>query len=219
MRLIHLESSSFGRYSGFDGFYTDTAITIYKSMVASRWRLTRNRYGRALYDRLAARGIRASLLIEYRRAAAAVALEPPDGVRIEERRPETLDDQFRNATALPATDVVLVARSAGERVGSTLLTFDRSLDVPELGSEYEPAGVYIWKVYVAEAARGQGIGSALVRAAVRATAEREIEEVVALVARDNLPSKKAFAGAGFGPVVEHQFVTALGQEFRRTVPQ
>jgi ribosomal protein S18 acetylase RimI-like enzyme len=180
------------------------------------WRLTRNRYSRALYEWLAERGLRVSVLLEYRRPAEALSVDEPGAVEIREQHPDSIAE-YRDETALSHSDLVLGAYRDGERVGSLLVGLDRSIPVAPLERRFDPAGGYLWRLWVDAPARGRGIGTALVRAGVGATAERDLANAVALVARDNLPSRRAFAASGFEPPIEHRYLSVAGWTRSRTV--
>ncbi|MFB6297075.1 MAG: GNAT family N-acetyltransferase [Salinirussus sp.] len=186
-------------------------------MSSRLWRLTRNRYGRELYDALDAAGVKASLMIEYRRRVSEPEEPAIDGVAFRIRDPGALGSDFRDAGALDRADAVVCARAGGDRVGSLLLTVDREVHVDVLDRPFDPRGVYVWRVYVDPDHRRRGIGTGLIRAGLGVAARRGTDAASALVARDNLPSKRAFERVGFRPARELQYLSVFGAAWRRTV--
>jgi ribosomal protein S18 acetylase RimI-like enzyme len=186
-------------------------------MSGGLWRLTRNRYGRRLYETLDAAGLTASLMVEYRRPAADPPAPDAAGVGFETRDPGDLDESFRDAKNLPETDLVVCATRDGERVGSLLLTLG-SVHVDVLDREFDPRGVYVWRVWVEPDHRGQGIGTGLVAAGVAAAADHA-DAASALVARDNVPSKRAFESVGFRPTRELWYLGVGPLSYRRERPR
>ncbi len=170
------------------------------------WRLTRNRYARGLYERLDDAGFVLASLDRFVRGAEdarrGTSTDSPDCTAVDAVR-------FRRAGAdgglLPALaddplapeDLVLTAERDGETIGYCVLS-DRPAYVPELHRRLEFPGGYVWRVYVDPAERGQGVGTSLVDESVRVAAEHfDAPSVSALVAPDNLPSRRAFESVGF----------------------
>jgi len=167
------------------------------------WRVSRHPVVRWIYERLDRAGI---VLAQLDRFERSTATSPPDGPALPDaieltrttpadRLPATL-----NAAPVAPEDRLLLARRADTTVGWCLLSA-RPVYVPELHRRLSFDGAYLWRLYVTPNERGQGIGSALVMRAIQeaATALNETQ-ISALVAPDNLPSRRAFANAGFTPI-------------------
>lgn len=166
------------------------------------WRLTRSGPARTVYDRLTAAGVTFARLDRFVRPTASTERDPRlpesiDGVERDRARdgvPPALD-----AEPMGPEDLVLRARRDDRTVGYCLLS-DRPIYVPELGRRLAFPGAYLWRVFVVPDERGRGIGTALVESAVDAADEVfDAESISALVAPDNVPSRRAFASAGFSP--------------------
>jgi len=181
------------------------------------WRLTRNRYGRTVYEALKRAGLQAAKMDEYvHEGPPPVARDLPADVRLVERAGDALGDLRDGVASLDgphdvvaeaAADdylVVAVADAAGGRgpgrpVGYVLAS-DRRVYVTELGVERRFDGSYVWRLYVAPEYRRRGVATALVARTVRTAAERfGCERRVALVAADNRPSQWVFEANGFEP--------------------
>lgn len=180
------------------------------------WRVTRHERVREVYDRLAAAGVFFAQLERFERDTAV----PPSRSGVADValsvRPaaETLPAHLEDAPVSP-DDRVVLARRGGDVVGCCCLS-DRPVYVPELRRRLRFDGAYLWRLYVEPQCRGHGIGSAIVARAVRASAaEFDVGRLVALVAPDNLPSRKAFRGLGFRPTERFTSAGALGREFHR----
>lgn len=181
------------------------------------WRLTRNPVAVYLYDRLTAAGVRLGRLDRYVRSTGVVD-DPLDPDVVEEIRVR------RAAAGVPAAladdpvdpaDRILSARLEGRRVGYCVLS-DRPVTVPALDRELTFPGAYVWRVYVEPAERGRGIGTALVAAAVSAgSTEFGADTVSALIAPDNVPSRRAFHSMGFERRKRYATVGVRGWTWRR----
>lgn len=167
------------------------------------WRLTRNRYGRAAYDALAAVGVTATKMYLYRTEVdeELSRCDPPDGLAVDicARDPASLDPSTYADFADPEPEDVAVVAERGDRiVGYLFLTADRPKRVEPLAATFEFPGAYVWRVFVAPERRGEGIATALVGRALR-VARREwgVDTACALVALDNRPSQWVFENNGF----------------------
>jgi len=188
------------------------------------WRVTRHRRVRALYDRLADAGVVLAQLDRFERAttpAAGPPTETPTGVDLGVQRAGDSDadvpDRLAAAPLAPA-DRLVFAWSDGERIGWCVLS-DRSVFVPELQRRHRFDGAYLWRLYVRPSARGRGVGTAVITRAVRAAAEGlERKRLVALVAPDNVPSRRAFAGLGFEPTERFTTAGCRGRSVHRRRP-
>lgn len=180
------------------------------------WRLTRNEYGRLLYETLADLGIKVAKLDQYARDLSVVPEpEPPVGVAIDCRRAGELDRSETDAFVEPAPiDRVVTARVDGTLVGYCFLSQNRPVYVEALDSERLFDGAYVWRVFVDPDHRGQGIATALVGRALHEAASRGADRVDALVAVDNLPSKRVFAANGFEPERRVSYYRLFGLEHR-----
>jgi RimJ/RimL family protein N-acetyltransferase len=110
---------------------------------------------------------------------------------------------------------VVLARRNGATVGCCCLS-DRPVYVPELQRRLDFDGAYLWRLYVDPEMRGRGVWSAIVARAVRASAGAfDADRTVALVAPDNLPSRKAFRNVGFRATERFTSGGVRGREFHR----
>ena len=185
--------------------------------MASLWKLTRNPYTKRVHETLDAVGLTLSVLQVYTRSLDSPADPMTDAVRLRYHDPEALADSFRDADAVDRADRVVAAYADGARVGSVLVTAGEPVYVDALHREFDPDGAYIWRLYVAPTARGEGLGRLLVRAALWAATETNgpMDRATALVAPDNVPSRSVFEAVGFEAERELRYVRALGRE-RRT---
>lgn len=166
------------------------------------WRLTRNPVAKGLYDRLADAGVRFARLDRYEREAT---LEAGDLVRartvdeIRVRRARRGIPDALAADPLAPDDFVLTAVRDDRIIGYCCLG-NRPVFVPELERRVAFPGAYVWRVYVDPGERGRGVGTSIVAHAVHvAGTTLAAPTVSALVAPDNVPSRRAFARLGFEP--------------------
>jgi ribosomal protein S18 acetylase RimI-like enzyme len=75
-------------------------------------------------------------------------------------------------------------------------------------------GAYLWHLYVDPEDRGRGLGSALLARALSFAAEDRVDAAYALVAKDNVPSQRAFEARGFEVVDEVAYYRAFAWERR-----
>jgi GNAT superfamily N-acetyltransferase len=181
------------------------------------WRLTRNRYGRRLYEGLAAAGLRAAVLVEFRRSTEGVDPPAVDGLRFE-RTPPGAATAYQAAGDRERADEAVRAVADGGPVGSLLLTYGPA-EVDALERRFDPRGAYVWRVYVDREHRGRGIGTGLVRAGLRTARGAGEAAASALIARDNVPSKRAFGTLGFEPTRELWYLCLFGATWRRERPR
>jgi len=185
------------------------------------WRLTRHERVRALYDRLSSAGVFLARLDRFERpttGAAGTLPGPPDDVTTSVvGAAEWVPDRLECAPLAPG-DRLVVAAAAGEPVGWCCLS-DRPVYVPELHRRLRFEGAYLWRLYVVPDERDRGVGTAVVARAVRAAAERPgTDRIVALVAPDNVPSRKAFDALGFRPTQRFTSAGCFGTEYHRRAP-
>lgn len=183
---------------------------------ARLWRITRSGAVRSLYERLEAAGVVFAQLDHFRRPTALKpAWSMTDGPTIEVRPVvDGLPPKLAGAPVAPS-DTVVVAERAGSPVGWCLLS-DRPVYVPELDRRLRFPGSYLWRLYVIESERGRGVGSALIARSIAYAGENSDSQTLsALVAPDNLPSRKAFRGFGFEPTERYTSVGLAGRTYHR----
>lgn len=170
------------------------------------WRLSRHELVRQAYQHLDDAGIFFAQLDRFERStarveeSAAATLETTtlEVVAATDRCPEQLSD-----TPLAPADRIVLARRAGETVGWCCLS-DRPVCVPELHRRVTFPGSYLWRLYVRPAERGRGIGTAIIRRAIEYSRTTfDVGTMTALVAPDNIPSRKAFRALGFTPTTRY----------------
>lgn len=186
------------------------------------WRYTRSEPVRAVYDWLADRGTYVAQLDRYERPAdgssreAAVDAPVPLDIAtasVSDRCPDRLSGE-----PIAPRDRVLLGRLDGDLVGHCCLS-RRPVYVPALERRLDPPGVYCWDLYVRPAARNRGVGTALIAAAARWARERsDAERLSALVAPDNVPSRRAFEAMGFRPTRRHTALGLTGRNWFRSRP-
>lgn len=171
------------------------------------WRLTRNRYGRACYDRLQAMGVTATAMTEYvaalsetpaRRVESSLTIESCDGERVGPLDAPT--DELADG------EVVLGAFDGGVAVGYLFYSVDATHHINPLERELSFEGAYLRRVYVAPDHRQRGVASALVAAACERARRQGVDRATALVARDNVPSRALFESHGFEGVHDRRYV-------------
>ncbi|RJT03145.1 GNAT family N-acetyltransferase [Halococcus sp. IIIV-5B] len=185
------------------------------------WQLTRNRHARRLYERLAELGVTVATLDVYvHDHPDEISDATPDAVTVETY---TRDDLVRGdlATADPAfddlvgTDRAVVAHEDGVVAGFLFVSGDREVAVPALDASISYDGAYIWNVYVDPAFRRRGVATALIRRGLAtAGAVFGASTVLALVAPDNYPSRRAFESNGFEPRQTISYLRLFGFETR-----
>ena len=185
------------------------------------WRVTRHERVRALHDRLAEAGVLLAQLDRFARetgGAVGTPVDPPADVGVRVRRAaDGLPAALADAPVAPG-DRLVVARWGGDRVGYCVLS-DRPVYVPALRRRVRFEGAYLWRLFVESSARGRGIGTALIGEAL--TAAREAfgrDRLTALIAPDNLPSRRAFGRLGFRPVDRFTTVGIRGWRLDRRRP-
>ncbi len=174
------------------------------------WRLTRHPSARRLYEHLESAGVTFAQLDAFEREAVAPVAgtpDPPDGVVFSASTVAAgVPDHLEGEPIAPG-DYVVRAKRGDATVGVCCLS-DRPVYVPELRRRISFDGVYLWRLYVDPTERGQGIGTAIVGEAIEVTATTiGADRLVALVAPDNLPSRRAFRTFDFCPT---ERFTSLG---------
>lgn len=178
------------------------------------WRVTRQPAVRRLYDALERAGLILAQLDRFERGAISPPETPamPEDLNLTVSAatngvPESLGDD-----PIAPEDRIIRAEQSGRTVGRCCLS-DRPVYVPELRRRFAFDGTYLWRLYVDPSQRRRGIGTALITKAVAITArETDHDLIVALVALDNLPSRKGFRALDFEPTVRY---TTVGWGRRR----
>lgn len=191
-----------------------------------RWRLTRNRYARGVYETLQRAGVTATRMTEYAADVAAVPAPEGDleGIRVETGPVEGfLDRGYDLDFSLPVDpypdEHAAVAVADGEAVGRALVSAGHPVTVEPLERELAFAGGYVRRVFVAPPARNRGVAGELLRAVVATAATTlDVDRAVALVAADNRPSQWLFEGQGFAPVRVHTYARVGPVDTYRTRP-
>lgn len=183
------------------------------------WRVTRHDTVKRLYQRLRAPGVFVAQLDRLNRSTAGLdhaASDVPAGVKIEVHPASgsALSDlDGLDVAPIAPSDRIVVARRDGTPVGWCCLS-DRPMYVSELQRRLRFSGAYLWRLYVRSGERGRGIGSAIIREAVsQARIGMDAKTISALVAPDNLPSRKAFHALGFTPIDRYTSAGCLGREW------
>jgi len=182
------------------------------------WRLTRHPMMRWLYDAIERRGLFLAQLDRFQRLIAddLSTPDPPAGVRISTTlATDGVPDQLVEAPLAP-DDVIVRAHCDGKVIGSCCLSH-RPVYVPELHRRLDFDGTYLWKLRVAPAERGHGVGSAIIGRAIEISAATAAK-IQALVAPDNLPSRRAFGGCGFNAVERFSSVGVGRHQWHRRQP-
>ncbi|WP_277542760.1 GNAT family N-acetyltransferase [Haloarcula laminariae] len=171
------------------------------------WRLTRNRYGRACYDRLQAMGVTATVMTEY---VAALSGEPgaADGgsPTVEACDPDRVTPLDAPTDDLVDGETVLAAFDGATPLGYLFYSVDATHHIHPLERDLEFEGAYLRRVYVAPEHRQRGVASALVAAACERARQQDARRATALVARDNVPSRALFEAHGFEAVRDRRYV-------------
>ncbi|GCF13932.1 hypothetical protein Harman_18670 [Haloarcula mannanilytica] len=162
------------------------------------WRLTRNRYGRTVYDTLARAGVTATWMYEYTRSLAEQIPASTDSpVSIERCDPARVASLDPPADDLVAGEDVFAAVVDGEPVGYLFCSVGATHHIAPLDRRLSFDGAYIRRVFVDPDCRNRGVATAMVAAACRHVADDGAAEATALVALDNRPSRALFERLGF----------------------
>jgi len=181
------------------------------------WRLVRNPYGRAVYERLQDAGVTATLMTEYRlRLPAPTPARPDTGVTTDVVAPDRVEAIGAPTADLRPGEVVLAALDEEHPVGYLFCSLDATHVIGPLEREYTFDGAYLRRVFVAPDHRQRGAATALVSAACEWAQERDAGTVTALVARDNVPSRRLFEHGGFGAERSHLYIRMGPFSVRRT---
>ncbi|WP_284008333.1 GNAT family N-acetyltransferase [Haloarcula pelagica] len=171
------------------------------------WRLTRNRYGRAVYDALADRGVTATSMIEYVAELGDETQIPDEGRFTVERTPPERVDPLDAPTAELLADESVVAAFDGETpLGYLFCSVDATHEIHPLERRVQFDGAYVRRVYVDPSHRNRGVATRLVADALARASDRGAERATALVAVDNRPSRALFERHGFAPRQKRRYV-------------
>ncbi|WP_424001312.1 GNAT family N-acetyltransferase [Haloarcula salina] len=163
------------------------------------WRLTRNRYGRAVYDALARAGVTATWMYEYVRPLDAPMERPePTAFTVEVCAPPRVASLDPPVGELRDGEAVVGAFDGDTPLGYLFCSVDASHDIAPLDRTLSFDGAYLRRVFVDPASRNRGVATALVAHACRHAADIGAADATALVALDNRPSRALFEGLGFG---------------------
>lgn len=180
------------------------------------WRLTRNRYGRALYEWFDDRGVTATAMYEYHRdLEASLPERNPDATIRPLEVGAFTPPAWMDADRLEDADLVVGALRDGEIVGAVFVGLDCRTYVEAIRASVAHEGAYVWRLYVAPDHRGRGLASGLLAGALELARDRDAPEAVALVALDNRPSRRTFESLGFEAHRVHVYGAAFGRELRR----
>ncbi|MEF8819808.1 MAG: GNAT family N-acetyltransferase [Haloferacaceae archaeon] len=180
------------------------------------WRLVRNPHTRRVYEALKRAGVTATRMYEYVAEGTPEARDPPPGVGVavhDPGDPATLD--HAHAAERRPDEYAVVARVDGAPVGHLFASVDATHRIDPLERSLDVDGAYVRRVWVGPSCRGEGVASALLARALRATAA---DRTTALVAVDNRASRRLFAGTGFVARRAHTYVRLGPVALRRTTP-
>ncbi|MFU1780909.1 GNAT family N-acetyltransferase [Haloarcula japonica] len=162
------------------------------------WRLTRNRYGRTVYDALARAGVTATWMYEYTRPLAEPIPDPTDtAVAVERCSPGRIASLDPPVEDLVAGEDVVAAVADDEPVGYLFCSVGATHRIAPLHRRLSFDGAYLRRVFVDPDYRNRGVATAMVAAACRRAADEDATEAAALVALDNRPSRALFERLGF----------------------
>jgi len=181
------------------------------------WRLVRNPYGRAVYEWLQDAGVTATLMTEYRlRPPQPTPARPDTGVTTDVVAPDRVAAVEAPTADLRPGEVVIAAFDGEQPVGYLFCSLDATHVIEPLEREYPFDGAYLRRVFVAPDHRQRGVATALVSAACEWARQRDADTVTALVARDNVPSRRLFEHSGFGAARSHLYIRLGSLSVRRT---
>jgi len=162
------------------------------------WRLTRNRYGRSVYDALGRAGITATWMYEYTRSLAEPIPDSADTeVSVERCDPARVASLDPPVADLVAGEDVVAAFADGEPLGYLFCSVGATHHIVPLDRRLSFDGAYIRRVFVDPDCRNRGVATAMVAAACRHAADDGAADATALVALDNRPSRALFERLGF----------------------
>lgn len=177
--------------------------------MAGLWRFTRNRYGRAVYDALTARGVTATWMCEYVRDFEADSHSHLDAVEsdvtVESCDPGRVTPLDAPVEQLVDGERVVAAFDGDTPLGYLFLSIDATMEIEPLERSITFDGAYVRRVFVAPTHRQRGVASALLATACHRAHEDGARRATALVALDNSPSRGLFEKHGFEPVRDYRY--------------
>ncbi|RLM53571.1 GNAT family N-acetyltransferase [Halobellus sp. Atlit-31R] len=195
------------------------------------WKLTRNRYGRALYDALEGIGVTATVMYEFARALDGNGRDDSSecvgrgaaGEVAADRRVAVCDGEAVSSLDPPLDEVregedVIGVFESDTPCGYLFLSVDDALPIHPLDRVLDFEGAYVRRVFVAPDHRGRGLATALLGEACQRATARGADRATALVAVDNVPSRSLFERCGFEPVRRRQYARVGPLSYRRVVP-
>jgi ribosomal protein S18 acetylase RimI-like enzyme len=173
------------------------------------WRLTRNRYGRAVYDTLAKLGVTATSMIEF-----GVDLDADrdrstgnrGGLTVEQCNPDRVAALDPPTGDLTDNEVLIAAFDGGTPLGYLFLSVDERHEIHPLERTLAFDGGYVRRVFVDPTHRNRGVATAMVETALQRARDAGADSVTALVAVDNVPSRSLFERHGFEPTRKRRYV-------------
>lgn len=172
------------------------------------WRVTRNRYGRGVYERLKRAGVTATWLTEYATdldgSGDRERTHPDCSIGVVD--PAAVSSLDAPVAELEPDEDVIAATESGTPRGYLFLSVDATHRIAPLERSLSFEGAYVRRVFVAPDHRERGIASALLAAARDRARSLGAERATVLVARDNAPSRALFESHGFVPVRERRYV-------------
>jgi GNAT superfamily N-acetyltransferase len=180
------------------------------------WKLCRNRYGRAIYDRLQEYGVTATLMTRF---TASLPLDTNSTAAtkctVEVANPDRVTTLDAPVGELRANEVVVAAFDGRDAVGYLFCSLDSTHTIAPLERTLSFDGAYIRRVFVHPEHRNRGVATALVAQACAWASEQGARNATALVARDNVPSRRLFAREGFEPASSHVYIRLGPFSYRR----
>ncbi|QCS41451.1 GNAT family N-acetyltransferase [Natrinema versiforme] len=172
------------------------------------WRLTRNRYGRAVYDALARIGITATVMYEYVATLEDAAVDGSEDSSYEVAvcEPERVTGLDAPVAELRPDEMVVAALENETPRGYLFCSVDATHEIHPLERTLAFEGAYIRRVFVDPDHRNRGIATAMLAEACRQAHERGARQATALVALDNAPSRALFERHGFVPRRTRRYV-------------
>lgn len=186
------------------------------------WRVTRNRYGRAVYEALKTVGITGTVMYEYSKELdGETGHEGGSGdgqYTVFQPSPERVTPIGAPVDELHPDEEIVAAFADDTPLGYLFLSVDATLEIDPLDQIRQFEGAYIRRVFVAPDHRGRGVATAMLTAACRRAADRDAGRATALVAVDNVPSRGLFERCGFEPRRVRRYARAGPFSYRSVEP-
>jgi GNAT superfamily N-acetyltransferase len=180
------------------------------------WRLVRNPYGRAAYDRLQSAGVTATLMTEYRSGLPASAAGNDNAVTTDIVPPDRVARIGAPTAELRPEEAVVAALDGDDPVGYLFCSVGETHRIEPLERERTFDGAYVRRVFVSPDHRQRGVATALLSATCEWAADRGARTATALVARDNVPSRRLFEHNGFEAARAHLYIRLGPLRIRRS---